>query len=137
DCGDRRAPVLTARYRRVVRLRAGRVVVNDFRPWHDAGPDALHETTISLTDTDGLRRAIRNVGDANVAVAVEDSVKWLPLIAAAERVGVAGASSPQAADVTAHGAVCDRDGRVSGRRGVAAVGEIDLLRPGVARTEVG
>src|SRR5439155_20919331 len=71
-----------------------------------------------------------------MAVAMEDAVEGLPLVAAAQRIGIGGIAPSQAADVAA-----DRplgyDGRRAGsRRRVAAVVDIDDLGPRVARAQV-
>ena len=42
-----------------------------------------------LADTNGVGRAVRDVGDADTAIAVEYPVERLILVAAVQRVGVA------------------------------------------------
>src|SRR5262249_40297984 len=75
--------------------------------------------------------------DADFAVAMKDAVKRLPLVATAQRIGIAGKSAAQGTDVAIDGPVTDRDRCGRDGRWIAAIEDLHDLRAGIAWTDIG
>src|SRR6266852_2858043 len=126
DGGDRWPPVAAFGGRGEAHRRRRVLIVNDLLAGDHADPAALHEAAVALANADGHARSIDDVANGNVAVAVENAVERLVLIAAVVR--IAGFAATQTADVTANGGVGDDRRRGQGRRRVAAIVDVNELR---------
>src|SRR5579859_5144815 len=62
DIRDGRTVILATGQGGIVRFRARGLIVDHFLAGNDAGPDALHETAVALTDSDRVGRAVGYIG---------------------------------------------------------------------------